>query len=120
MADYKTHATVSAAVGVSAYLVDRWLLRRPITLGGIALSGLGGFTAGCIPDIIEPALHPNHRGFFHSVTAAGIVGYLGYRATDFDDLSDEVRLTIRVLSAGYGSHLILDAATPKSLPSFQR
>ena len=32
---------------------------RPITAACV------GFTCGTLPDVIEPALHPNHRQFFH-------------------------------------------------------
>jgi len=118
MADFKTHAAVGAAVGVGAYLIGSWFLQRQVTVGGIVLSGLAGVTAGCLPDVIEPSLHPNHRGFFHSLTAGGILSYADYQATSDDHLSGDAKLTILVLSAGYISHLLLDAATPKSLPAF--
>ena len=118
MADFKTHALVGCVAGVGAYLLGSWFLQRQISLGGLALSGLGGLSTGCLPDVFEPALNPNHRSFFHSLTAGGAVGYLDWRAIEFDQLSDDARLTILVLSAGYISHLILDAATPKSLPVF--
>ena len=37
-----------------------------------------GAAAACLPslpDILEPALHPNHRKFFHSVTVFAALGY---------------------------------------------
>ena len=34
----------------------------------------GGFGAMCgsLPDLLEPAIHPNHRQFFHSTTAKSL------------------------------------------------
>ncbi len=29
---------------------------------------------GTLPDILEPAFHPNHRQFFHSIGFAGLLG----------------------------------------------
>ena len=42
-----------------------------LTAAGVA----GGFGALCgsLPDLIEPAVHPNHRQFFHSVMFAAIL-----------------------------------------------
>lgn len=39
------------------------------------LAGAGGFVFGTLPDLIEPALHPNHRQFFHSFLVLAGVGY---------------------------------------------
>ena len=116
MADFRTHAVAGCAAGVAAYLLGSWFLRRQVRLGEILLSGLGGFATGCLPDGVEPALHPNHRSFFHSLTAGSAVAYVDWRAFDFENISDEAKLVIWVLSAGYISHLLLDAVTPKALP----
>ncbi len=116
MANLKTHAVAGAVAGASVYLMGCWFLNKQVTLGGVVLSGLGGLASGCLPDLIEPASHPNHRGRFHSATAGGILGYFDYKAMTYDKLGDDERLAILVLSAGYFSHLILDALTPGSLP----
>jgi len=116
MASFTTHAVAGAVAGASVYLIGCWFFDKQVTLGGVVLSGLGGLASGCLPDLVEPATHPNHRGSFHSATAGGILGYFDCKAMTYPKLSDDEKLAILVLSAGYFSHLILDALTPKSLP----
>lgn len=101
---------------MGAYLVGSWFLKRRVTFGGVLLAGLGGIAAGCLPDVIEPALHPNHRATFHSAAAGSMFAFGGYKAFENGNLDEDARLTALVLSSAYVSHLILDAATPKSIP----
>lgn len=116
MADLKTHAVAGAVVGVGAYLIGSWFLQREISFSGTLLAGLGGIAAGCVPDLIEPALHPNHRGTFHSLTAGSLFALSGYEAFENGNLDGDARITALVLVSSYVSHLILDAVTPKSIP----
>lgn len=72
-----------------------------------------------LPDILEPAVHPNHRQFFHSVAFASLLGIAGYKVYKWnpDNPFDEaVRFVLMVAIGAYGIHLLLDASTPKSLP----
>lgn len=72
-----------------------------------------------LPDILEPAVHPNHRQFFHSVVFASLLGMAGYKVYKWnpDNPFDEVvRFVLMVAIGAYGIHLLLDANTPKSLP----
>lgn len=72
-----------------------------------------------LPDILEPAVHPNHRQFFHSVAFASLLGMAGYKAYKWnpDNPVDEaIRFVLMVAIGAYGIHLLLDANTPKSLP----
>ena len=116
VADFKTHAIAGCAAGIGTYLLGCWFFQRQVRLKEVLLSGLGAFGTGCLPDAFEPAEHPNHRSFFHSLTAGGVVAFLDWQSVDFDNLSDGEKLAIWVLSAGYLSHLLLDAVTPKALP----
>jgi membrane-bound metal-dependent hydrolase YbcI (DUF457 family) len=112
------------------------------TLGG----ALGGGLGGRLPDILEPADSPNHRGPAHGFLAGGAalaaklegahkyccdqaetyrVKYVAHAA-----VNDPVALLywlvemfwriaaglLSGLQAGYLSHLALDALTPRSLP----
>ena len=84
------------------------------------LLGFGfGATFGTLPDILEPADHPNHRQFFHSLTFAVALGYLGYRLYMWKP-EEPWQETLRVLGliaiSAYLIHLAMDASTPKSLP----
>lgn len=116
MADFRTHAMAGCAAGIGAYLLGCWFLQRQVRLGEVLFSGLGGFATSCLPDGVEPALHPNHRSFFDSLTVGGAVAYMDWQSIDFVRLSDGEKLAIWVLSAGYLSHLLLDAVTPRALP----
>lgn len=72
-----------------------------------------------LPDILEPAIHPNHRQFFHGLAFASLVGLTGYRLYQWepqDKWEEFVRFVLLVGAGSYLVHLMLDATTPKSLP----
>ncbi|HLJ87775.1 MAG TPA: metal-dependent hydrolase [Candidatus Angelobacter sp.] len=123
------------------------------TIGG----AIGGYVAGMLPDVLEPAVSPWHRDVGHSVTVGG--GVLVLRATlaqwaqqcrdkaqncsailmiavpgtnifvpasvtPFNQLVSSLAELfwkllagfLNGLSAGYASHLLLDAMTPRGIP----
>ena len=111
----------------------------------IAFALLGGFVGGQLPDVIEPAASPNHRGAFHSVGALGLTGSAWFadwqanchaRAKGCEEraaapyLTDAERSGERLkafwwralagfivgIIAGYASHLALDFTSPRGLP----
>lgn len=72
-----------------------------------------------LPDVLEPARHPGHRQFFHSLAFAGLLGAAGYKAYKWEpsNPSDEaLRFLLLVGIGAYFVHLCLDAGTPRSLP----
>lgn len=72
-----------------------------------------------LPDLLEPAVHPNHRKFFHSVAMATAVAVGLHRAYKWevkDDWERLLRLVMLVGGAAYLGHLARDAFTAKSLP----
>lgn len=82
---------------------------------GSVIAGAVASTLTCIlPDILEPASHPNHRKFFHSITAYGIVNYFSYRVSN-SEFSDDEQNILQCALSGYASHLIADSRTPKGL-----
>lgn len=116
-------------------------------LGGFA----GGWHGGALPDVLEPALTPVHRGAAHSLAmfAGGTTAAVKKGHPFLSETRARVRaleaardlevepwrrfwLTIAValahvglgyavgISVGYGSHLALDACTPRSLPLLGR
>ena len=80
------------------------------------------FAAACgtLPDILEPALNPNHRRFFHSVGFSGLLGYGLYQLHQKWQPQDEVEKVIKnmalIAGSAYLIHLAMDSTTPKSLP----
>jgi membrane-bound metal-dependent hydrolase YbcI (DUF457 family) len=87
------------------------------SFGSLALCSLAGGAAASLPDLLEPAFSPNHRGFFHSLTAAALVAY-GISGRHTQRLGVLGKMVLWVLGLGYLSHLAADATTPKSLPIF--
>lgn len=94
--------------------------REGRTLDGTPL--VVGAAAACLPslpDLLEPAVHPNHRKFFHSVAAFATIGYGLHRLYEWEAQEDWQRL-VRVVGlvggAAYLAHLTRDAFTAKSLP----
>ncbi len=82
-----------------------------LLLAGCALGGLTGIAA----DKFEPALNPNHRGFFHSYTIWVLAGLTVLEVLCGD--KDKIWKNLTIIGfAGYSTHLLLDMQTPKSLP----
>ena len=85
----------------------------------IGAMSVGAFM-GKVPDIIEPSLgNPNHRQFFHSIAALGLVSAGTYRLYHWepqDDFENSLRVLLLIGGAAYLSHLALDALTKKALP----
>ncbi|MFC4349598.1 metal-dependent hydrolase [Kordiimonas lipolytica] len=85
----------------------------------VATGALLGKYAARLPDMFEPASHPNHRNFFHSWVFLGTLGVGMYKLTKWEPKEGyEKVLKWFVLIAGvaYASHLLRDSITPKGLP----
>ena len=84
----------------------------------VAAGSLGAF-CGSLPDLLEPAIHPNHRQFFHSVAfgllVAGGMGQV-YRWKPDEPWQRVLRGAVLIAGGAYLVHLLMDATTPKSLP----
>jgi hypothetical protein len=145
MPSRRVHTTAGALTGApyawyTAQTTDE-LDRMVEGLGG----GMGGAVGALLPDVLEPALTPNHRALAHSVIAG-----LGVASVRLDEWRAQCRTnadTYRAkalalpandpgrwlywlvelfwrlaagflagLQAGYVSHLALDACTPRSVP----
>ena len=146
MANKKTHRVVGTLTGAGAAAImakDQGAARQLVEmLGGV----LGGLAGGSLPDILEPARHPNHRQFGHSVsagvaiataTAKGVKAIQAKMRAEADiqlklnECSEGGEAMFHSLAAfmclllsgmasglptGYLTHLMLDAGTPKGLP----
>ena len=81
-------------------------------------SGLGALF-GTLPDILEPADHPNHRQFFHGLLFAAVLGYFGYKLYKWkpeEPWQQTLRMVGLIAISAYLTHLAMDATTPKSIP----
>lgn len=116
MPNARTHMLVGAGVTTLAALADK---EKSEVTHNIVMSPLIGALGAKLPDMLEPALHPNHRQFFHSVSflaamSAGL--YKVYKWSPDDPLEKLIRGVLLLGGVAYASHLLCDATTPKSLP----
>ena len=112
------HAQFNFIAVACACAIVRDRERQPVDATPIAV----GAAAACLPslpDVLEPALHPNHRKFFHSVALFAGLGYGLHRLYKWeaeDDLQRLLRVAGLLAGAAYLAHLTRDAFTAKSLP----
>ncbi|MDE3152801.1 MAG: metal-dependent hydrolase [Gemmatimonadota bacterium] len=145
MPNHRTHIRTGIAVGGLTALAraaaqpDMCCLVE--ALGGLA----GGAIGGIAPDVLEPAISPNHRKLAHSVATAGAISLA--KVAEWQDMCRRRGATatqtalscaagtreradaefaafgwsflagfIAGFFAGYASHLALDAVTARGLP----
>jgi membrane-bound metal-dependent hydrolase YbcI (DUF457 family) len=117
MANGSTHRLAAALVVGSACLYTE--INQPAkSAKPFVGAGLAAMLTN-LPDIIEPASHPNHRQFFHSLAFAGLLVLATRKVYNWktDNSFDEaVRFVLLVGSGAYLVHLLLDSGTAKSLP----
>ena len=68
-----THSVTGCAVGVLTAATLSSPGPGPGQLLELVGGGTGGLVGGLMPDLLEPAHTPRHRGTAHSVAAAGFV-----------------------------------------------
>ncbi|HZS67388.1 MAG TPA: metal-dependent hydrolase [Burkholderiales bacterium] len=117
MSNGTTHRTAAFAA-VAALTAREERKNGKLTLAPIVNGSAAALLTG-IPDYLEPAVHPNHRQFFHSVVFAGLVGYgvhKAYKWQPTDGWEEFLRWLAIIGGTAYLVHLALDAFTAKSLP----
>lgn len=116
MPNHATHVLIGAVGGALVYVVYmRWNDEPVSLLGLLSAAGLGAMAA-TLPDLLEPAVHPHHRGPAHSVVALLGVTCTAVESVSSDILTDDEKQLLLSLAAGYASHLAADATTPMGLP----
>jgi inner membrane protein len=116
MPNAKKHILVGAGVGLSTALLDN---KKHPASHNVAFAPALGVFMGKLPDILEPALHPNHRQFFHGMTMMKLLsaGLLKAYQWSPEELFERfLRGLMLIGGLAYLSHLICDALTPKGLP----
>lgn len=113
------HTMAGLAVGMITFfsLEDEQFISDPAV--DFSVAAIAGSIGGKLPDILEPAISPNHRALFHSWPALALSLWLMHRLYKWQPKTDperQWRKVIIALCAGYSSHLFLDSLTKKSLP----
>lgn len=116
VANFTSHALAGAAAGALAYLIWAHSRNQTFDLGQLFLCGGVGTAAGVAADVLEPAIHSHHRAFFHSLAFGGAGALTVARVCRDPNTCHSTALLALAASLGYGSHLLLDAMTPRGLP----
>lgn len=116
MPNAKTHFLFGFGAGAILYCLVKKYQNQPIEPLGLLGMGLVGGAAALLPDIIEPATSPTHRGIAHSFAALMVIGSGISKINQNQDMEAAQKEVLLTLALGYGSHLLLDAGTPASLP----
>lgn len=122
-----------AALGIVSSVVVQKKLHKTedLEIGHIALATSMATASSRLPDILEPATSPNHRGFFHSVLFGIILGFLG--AELWQNLKERREERIRaggnalhreeivlglflIVIFAFLLHLMMDSLTKRGLP----
>lgn len=114
--DKAGHALIGALAALGVYGLCKHLKEEKPTLLGILGSLLAGSMIGLAPDVLEPATNPNHRSLFHSITFLIALGLGNLKIWQSKQIDEGQKLSISIISAAYGSHLLSDATTKKGLP----
>jgi inner membrane protein len=118
MANAAEHALYGGLAGGVTYLVMcQYYERQPDLLELLICSGAAVLSGG-LPDAIEPAIHPHHRQFAHSFTTGGILLRIATYQCGVENsgLGQFQKILLASAIAGYLSHLIADACTPRCVP----
>jgi membrane-bound metal-dependent hydrolase YbcI (DUF457 family) len=110
------HTLIGGLVGLICYLGHKDYTGTKPSLLGAASSTILGAAAGSLPDVIEPATSPQHRGLFHSTSVGLGLTYLLRKVAGSETLNREEKLISAILGLGYLSHLSLDSQTSQGLP----
>lgn len=113
------HVVIAGLAGAAVDCLIQWeaMSANPETkfdVGELLLCAVGAGIAGLVPDLLEPAANPNHRGVCHSV-AAGVAVSLTLSGRHTEGLPKLMRLLMLMGAVGYGSHLLADSTTPRSI-----
>jgi len=124
MANFKTHSLAGVATGLLTELlhilyqknVEKRKLSSGEITGRLLFAGAGGFVGSTLPDIIDPAIGPNHRNIGHGIVT-GIAGISTCTKLNKKTENPYAKAFIKGTATGTVSHLALDASTPKGIPT---
>lgn len=114
--DSKTHLIVGAVVGGGTYLAMKSQRNEQAKLGEVIACAMAGAVVALLPDMLEPATGPFHRGLLHSAAAGAGLVYLSRQIWRMAEFPESERILYLVGCVAYLSHLVLDLSTPARLP----
>jgi len=116
MACREAHVIVGGITGAVAYCIMKERQGEKSSLLEALAAAVAGGLIATIPDVLEPATDPNHRGPLHSVGALAACVAVIKKVLDSREIASWAKVWSIVGAAAYASHLVLDGVSPKSLP----
>lgn len=118
MPNLKEHLAISGVASVGTYLFMCNYYKRDIDAGEMFVCAGAGTICGVAPDIFEPAIHPHHRAFGHSVTFGALLARVAMTTCHKEngDWEEFQKVLMAVVVVSYIAHLLSDACTPRRLP----
>ena len=120
MPNFKQHALIGTVAGVGFNVLNYYVKKQHnpevrFDLKELLFCAVTGCIAASLPDLIEPATNPNHRGFFHSIVVGITIPWLTYKSHK-GKLDPRIKPFLDIIGPGYVSHLLADSFTSKGLP----
>lgn len=117
MPNANVHSVAGASAGMAWCVIYCRKSGIKVKLPDLLVASSVGLAGGLLADLLEPASNPNHREFAHSILVAiGLVVLIGLIWRNSAINSEEQSLALGSMIVAYLSHLMLDSATPKSIP----
>lgn len=115
-----THAKFGAIAGGVTYIGMCKVYEHQPNIGELAVCVVASILAAAVPDLLEPAFTPNHRGLAHSLTTLTLISGLlaQHFCADHERAEAFKKILLACLGVGYITHLLADARTPRGLPVF--
>jgi len=119
MPNFQGHLIAGAVTGGSIDIIRKIKDNKPlksqdivILCAEVCIGVIGGF----LPDKFEPASHPLHRKFFHSLLFMGLIGVGLVLLWKSESIAEWIKWLLTTLAAAFIIHLIIDGFTPAGLP----
>lgn len=120
MPNARTHGQFGAVAGAGTCVVLSDRYGKALDASDVALRTAAGIFGGLLPDLLEPALSPRHRGIAHSAVILLLLAIAVWYFTRKSEEEDALpKMMIASAGMGYLSHLLADACTPAGLPLFR-
>lgn len=116
MPNSKEHAILGFFVSAGIYALAKQFSNEEINWGEATKYGMIGAGLALLPDIIEPATGPYHRGFAHSIAISSIVICAVRGIHQSENFNSEQKIAITSLAGAFLSHHVVDAGTPAGIP----
>ena len=114
-----THLLLRFVFGVAGYTITKLIQKEELSHLSLIIAGAAGAVAGELPDILEPALYPNHRSHAHSIVTGIGISYVATKLPTLElleSVNSDTKAILVGATCGYISHLLADGTTKKGLP----